>query len=70
MSTITLDTPVEDLVSQYPKAVAYGVEQGVSFVFCVGAYPASLGDLLRLKKVADPERFVQGLNEFLAAGAR
>jgi hypothetical protein len=62
---ITLDTTVEDLVKTYPQAIGYGIENGVSFVFCVGSFPATLGDLLRIKKVADPKAFVEGLNCYL-----
>lgn len=62
---ITLKTKVEDIVNDYPQAITYGIENGVSFVFCVGAFPATLGDLLRIKKVADPNAFVKGLNEYL-----
>jgi len=62
---ITLKTKVEDIVNDYPQAITYGIENGVSFVFCVGAFPATLGDLLHIKKVADPNAFVKGLNEYL-----
>jgi hypothetical protein len=63
---ITLEMTVEDLVNKYPQAIGYGIENGVSFVFCVGSFPATLGDLLRIKKIADPKAFVDGLNEYLA----
>jgi hypothetical protein len=62
---ITLDTPVEELVNDYPQAIGYGIEHGVSFIFCVGSFPATLGELLRIKKIADPKAFVDGLNEYL-----
>jgi hypothetical protein len=62
---ITLETKVEDIVNDYPHAITYGILNGVSFVFCVGTFPATLGDLLRIKKVADPNVFVKGLNEYL-----
>ena len=62
---ITLQTNVEDIVNDYPQAITYGIENGVSFVFCVGAFPTTIGDLLRIKKVADPDAFVKGLNEYL-----
>jgi hypothetical protein len=62
---ITLKTNVEDIVNDYPQAITYGIENGVSFVFCVGAFPTTLGDLLRIKKIADPNAFVKGLNEYL-----
>ena len=62
---ITLDTKVEDIVNDYPEAITYGIENGVSLVFCVGSYPATLGELLRVKKVANPKSFVNGLNKYL-----
>jgi hypothetical protein len=62
---VTLETKVEELVNTYPEAIGYGIENGVSLVFCVGAFPATLGELLRIKKVADPKAFVDGLNEYL-----
>jgi hypothetical protein len=69
IKVITLDTSVEELVDKYPHAVSYGIQNGVSFVFCVGAYPSTLGDLLRLKNVANPQQFVDGLNNFLGLQA-
>ena len=65
MNAITLDTMVEEIVDKYPRAIAYGIQNGVSLVFCVGAFPTTLGDLLRVNKTANPEQFVAGLNDFL-----
>jgi len=67
---VTLETTVEDLVNNYPQAIEYGIENGVSLVFCVGSFPATLGELLRIKKVADPKVFVDGLNKYLAENKR
>lgn len=65
---ITLDTPVEEIVESYPQAVEYGILNGVSCIFCVGSFPATLGDLLRIKNVPDPKGFVDGLNAYLLSG--
>lgn len=65
MSAFTLDTLVEEIVDKYPDAITYGILNGVSLVFCVGTYHATLGDLLKIKKVAEPQQFVDGLNDFL-----
>lgn len=62
---ITLETPVEDIVSRYPQAIEYGIMNRVSFVYCVGSFPMTLGDLLKIRKVEDPQGFVDGLNEYL-----
>lgn len=67
METITLNTMVEQMLEQHPAAVEYGIMQGVRFMFCVGAYPTTLGDLLAAKTVADPQAFVDGLNAYLRA---
>jgi len=67
MCTVTLDTLVEKILEEHPEAIEYGIMQGVRFMFCVGAYPTSLGDLLAAKNVADPQKFVDGLNDFLAS---
>lgn len=67
MTTISLDTPVEQLIRTYPEAIAYGIMNGVRFIFCAGEYPTSLGDLLKIKKVDDPQKFVDGLNDYLAS---
>jgi len=62
---ITLETNVEDIVKDYPQAITYGILNGVSLVYCVGAFPTTLGDLLRIKKIADPKVFVDGLNQYI-----
>lgn len=67
MGTVTLDTLVERLLEENPEAIEYGIMQGVRFMFCVGAYPTTLGDLLAAKNVVDPKKFVDGLNDFLAS---
>jgi hypothetical protein len=61
---VTRETQVEDIV-QIPGAVSYFIERGVSPISCSGAFPQSLGRLLELKKVADPERFIAELNAWI-----
>jgi len=58
---ITRETQVEDLVG-VAGAVSYFIEHGVSPISCSGAFPRSLGELLELKKVADPDALIAGLN--------
>jgi hypothetical protein len=65
IDTITLDTLVEKMIYEYPQSIEFGIMNGVRFMFCVGAYPTTLGDLLNEKNVADPQKFVEGLNTFL-----
>ena|GEM_PF-661732 len=63
---ITSETPVEDIVG-IPGAVQYFVERGVSPVSCSGAFPRTLGRLLEIKEVADPELFIAGLDAAFGA---
>jgi hypothetical protein len=67
MVRITSETPVEEIVGQYPAAIRYGIEHGVSLFSCAGAFPRPLGELLRAKGIEDVEAFIAGLNDFLAA---
>jgi len=62
---VTSDTQIEEVMDRYPKAVAYFIEKGVSPISCSGAFPKSLGEFLKIKKVEDIENFVNGLNDFI-----
>jgi len=62
---ITQDTQVEEIV-KIPGVVGYFIQNGVSPVTCSGAFPQTLGRLLEIKKVADPDAFIDGLNRFLS----
>jgi len=62
---ITQDTQVEQIV-KIPGVVGYFIQNGVSPVTCSGAFPQTLGRLLEIKKVADPDAFIDGLNRFLS----
>ncbi len=69
---ITRDTQVEDIV-KIPGIVSYFIRNGLSPVTCSGAFPQTLGRLLEIRKVPDPDAFIDGLNAFLkerAATAR
>jgi hypothetical protein len=66
MSKLTLETPVEDLVRQYPEAVGFLIRRGVRCIRCGEPLWCSLGELLREDKVAEPEELLAELNEFLA----
>ena len=61
---ITRDTQVEEIVN-IPGIVSYFIQNGVSPITCSGAFPQTLGRLLEIKKVPDPEAFIDGLNNFL-----
>ncbi|OIQ08077.1 hypothetical protein MOOR_23570 [Moorella thermoacetica] len=62
---VTRWTRVEELVEQHPEVVHYFIRHGVSPFFCDGAFPSDLGRLLEIKKVPDPDSFINGLNYFL-----
>ncbi len=61
---VTRDTQVEQIV-KIPGVVGYFIQNGVSPVTCSGPFPQSLGRLLEIKKVTDPDGFIDGLNRFL-----
>lgn len=61
---ITADTPVDEILERH-DVIAYFLERGVSPVTCSGAFTQSLGRLLAIKKVADPQAFIDGLNAAL-----
>jgi hypothetical protein len=61
---ITLNTQVEDIV-KIPGIVSYFIHHGVSPITCSGAFPQTIGRLLEIKKVADPQAFIDGLNAFI-----
>lgn len=61
---IDKDTPVEQILED-SDCVGYFIERGVSPFTCSGAFPQSLGRLLEIKRVPDPQAFIDGLNDFL-----
>jgi len=65
---ITKDTQVEEIIREHPEAVSYFIQMGVSPISCSGAFPATLGTLLEIKRVDDADGFIRGLNEFLNLG--
>jgi hypothetical protein len=65
---ITSETQVEE-VMKLSGVISYFIKNGVSPISCAGAFPQSLGKLLEIKKVAEPEKFIAGLNAFVARSA-
>ncbi|EFL51469.1 hypothetical protein DesfrDRAFT_1908 [Solidesulfovibrio fructosivorans JJ]] len=62
---ITRNTPAEAILD-IPGVIAYCIAKGVSPYTCSGDYTQSLGRLLELRDVADPEGFIAGLNKLAA----
>ncbi len=61
---ITLDSKVEEILN-IPGIVGYCVRKGVSLITCSDVFPGTLRKLLQIKKVQDPQSFVDDLNEYL-----
>lgn len=66
MNKVALDTPVEDLVRDYPEAVGFLTRRGLRCIRCGEPLWCTLGELFREDKVAEPETLLAKLNEFLA----
>jgi len=49
MAAITKDSPVEDLVHEFPGVVSFLIQQGLPCVVCGEPFWGSLGDLARQK---------------------
>lgn len=63
---ITRNTPAEAILD-IPGVIAYCIGKGVSPYTCSGDYTQSLGRLLELRDVPDPDGFIAGLNRLAAA---
>jgi len=61
---ITKDTLVED-IAEIEGVFEYCLEQRVSLITCSGAFSQTLGKLLEIKRVKDPDAFIAGLNNFI-----
>ncbi|MGD9210262.1 MAG: hypothetical protein PVI90_05770 [Desulfobacteraceae bacterium] len=61
---ITLETKVEEIMD-IPGIVTFCIHKGVSLITCSDVFPDSIGKLLKIKKVPDPESFVYDLNVYL-----
>ncbi len=58
---ITLDTKVEEIM-RIPGIVGFCIQKGVSLITCSDVFPDTIGKLLKIKNVPDPESFVNDLN--------
>jgi len=61
---ITRNTQVEEIV-KIPGIIPYFIGRGVSPITCDGAFPQTIGRLLEIKKVQDPDAFIDGVNAYL-----
>lgn len=66
---VTLDTPVEDLVEDHPRAIGFLAERHILCVVCGEAYWGTLGELIAQKHLPDPAGLVDDLIAFLEKDA-
>ncbi len=62
---ITFETPVEDLALKYPKAVHFLTQHQVRCIRCGEPLWCSVGELFEQDKVANPQKLLEELNDFL-----
>jgi len=63
---ISLETPVEQLVEDYPQAAGFLADRHVVCIVCGEPYWGPLGELMANKGIADPEGLLADLRAFLA----
>jgi hypothetical protein len=63
---VTLDTDLEDLALQFPKAVRFLTKRGVRCIRCGEPVWGTLGKLLEEDGIANPQAMVDELNAFLS----
>lgn len=61
---ITKDTKVDEIM-KIPGVVTYCIQNGFSPITCSDVFPDTLGKLLELKRVLDPDSFIRGLNDYV-----
>jgi hypothetical protein len=61
---ITLNTKIEEIID-VPGIVNYCVQKGVSLITCSDVFPGTIGKLLQVKNVRNPQAFVDDLNNHL-----
>lgn len=58
---ISLDTPIEDLVLQFPEAVGFLTRHGVRCIRCGEPLWCTLGELFQEDGVENPQRLLEDL---------
>ena len=64
---ITLDTLVEIIVQDHPKAVGWLVHKGIICVVCGEPFWGTLGELMERKNIKNPDKLLTELHEFMAS---
>ncbi len=63
--SVTLDTPIEDLVREFPESVGFLTRKGIRCIRCGEPLWCTIGELLQEEHVPDPQNMIDQLNEFL-----
>lgn len=61
---ITKDTLVEDLVA-IPGIITFCIQHGFSLIACADTFPKSIGELLAIKKIGNPDAIIAELNNYV-----
>jgi hypothetical protein len=62
---ISLDTPIEELVEQFPEAVGFLSRQGVRCIRCGEPLWCTVGELLVEDGIENPQLLIDELNEHI-----
>ncbi len=62
---ISLDTPIEELVEQFPEAVGFLSRRGVRCIRCGEPLWCTVGELLVEDGVENPQLLIDELNEHI-----
>ncbi len=60
---VSLDTPVEELVEQFPEAVGFLSRRGVRCIRCGEPLWCTVGELLEEEGIENPQLLIDELNE-------
>jgi len=62
---VSQDTPIEELVEQFPEAVGFLLRRGVRCIRCGEPLWCTLGELLREDVIENPQLLIDELNEHI-----
>lgn len=65
MTLVSLETPVEELVEDYPASIRFLADRQIMCVVCGEAFWGSLGALIDQKGFSNAEQIVTDLNAYL-----
>jgi len=64
-NVVTLDIQVEDLAASFPEAVGFLTKKGVRCIRCGEPIWGTLGELLKMEGVKNPQLLVDELNAYI-----